>query len=115
MKRDYSRMVTFGIIGSFLFLLLTFSSRSGETEKAALMADLYKKLYFTRVASDAAMNTAVLNRIAQNDYNTATNVLILRVQADLQVMNMETNYAWSEQDKKAKAVAEEYLKAHGNK
>ena len=115
MKKDYWRILTFGIIVSFLFLLLTFSSRSGEAEKAATMADQYKKLYFGHIAADVGISTAVLTRMAQGDYNTATNVLALHLKGELMIMNSSTNYAWSDQENKVKAMAEEYLKRYEKK
>jgi hypothetical protein len=115
MKKDCSRILIFAALVSSLFLLLTFTSKSGEAEKTATMTDVYKKLYFARVASDTAMNTAVLNRMALGDPATATNILEFRLKADVELMNSETNYAWSEQDKKAKALAEEYLKQNEKK
>lgn len=115
MKRDYSRVLTFGIIVSFLFLLLTFKSRSGEAEKAATMVEVYKKLYFGQIAADVGISTAVLTRMAQGDYNTATNVLALHLKGELMIMNSNTNYEWSDQEKKVKAMAEEYLKRFDKK
>jgi hypothetical protein len=115
MKNNYSRLLILGVITFSIFLCLPLTSTSRESNKPDSMAELYKQLYFSHLAADLGLNTAVLTRMDQGDYKTAKNVMLLRLKTDLDRMNSETNYPWSEQEKKAKTLAEQYLSQSGKK
>ena len=115
MKNNYPRVLVFGIVTAVIFLSVALSSKSGGTNNAALDTALYQRLYFGQLTSGLAMNTAVLTRMDHGDYQTAKNVLIISLKSDLDRMNLETNHPWSDQDKKVKALVEQYLKQNGTK
>jgi hypothetical protein len=68
MNKKRFGLFVFGIIIISITLLAsrTASSRQQKSENsndAAFEAEVYKKLYFARLASDLGMNTAILQRI----------------------------------------------------
>jgi hypothetical protein len=88
--------------------------KSGSAGQPGEDAITYKKLYWSKVVADLSMNTAVLKRIDQGDYQTAKKVLMLRLNSDLQLIASVTNYPWSEEENKARELAEQYRKQHEN-
>lgn len=115
MNNNYSRLLIFGVITFSIFLCLSLTSNSRESNKPDSMAGLYQQLFFSHLAADVGLNTAVLTRMDQSDYKTAKNVLLIRLKTDLDRMNSETNHPWSEQEKKAKTLAEQYINQSGKK
>ena len=101
-------------------LILSSTARSGDQNAGVANASdgetgPYKTLYYSRVVSDLAKFTALLTRLDQGDYKTTKNVMILSLKGDLRVIGLETNYPWSEDQKKALSLAQDYLKQDESK
>jgi hypothetical protein len=86
-----------------------------KPDDSRLLAETYKKLYVTRLAADLAVQSLLVDKIKDGDYPSAKNLLLIRLKADLAIVGAETNYAWSDDQKKAQAMAEKCLKENENK
>lgn len=70
--------------------------------------DVYKRLYLGELAADAAVETAILQRLDQGDYQTVKNVMFGRLKVDLMMIKLQTNFSWTEEQKKGIQLAEQY-------
>ena len=71
----------------------------------------YVDLYRWQLVANAVTYTALLQRLDRGDSETVKRVLFKELETDLSRINLQTNYLWSEDQKKSIAYAEVYMRS----
>jgi hypothetical protein len=86
-----------------------------KPDDSRFRAEMYKRLYLGQVTANLSMHSALIERMNQGDYKSVKGVLLADLKAGLERVGRETNYPWSEDQKKAQAMAEKCVKENEKK
>jgi hypothetical protein len=95
-----------GLVAAFFVANGMYTVSVGQAAEKSISPDLqvYKELYFARIAADIGKNTAILKRIEQGDIKTVKSIVTSFLRADLLTVQINTNYPWGPEQKEAIAA-----------
>ena len=107
MKKIISTLTIVIFISSFCFFALRSATTNVMDKPSA--TPTYEDIYYTKVVADLSKFTTLSKRTDQKEYETVQRLMLIFLKEDLNVIESRTNYAWSPDEKKAIALAKDYL------